>query len=349
MKPAQILQKAKNKHYAVGQFNVSTDEQIRAIVEIARSLNSPVIIGTSEGEREFIGTNQAVALVNSWRRETKLSLILNADHCKTLESAKKAIDAGYSGVHFDGSNLSLEKNIETTKKVVTYGKNKNPDLLIEGELGYLKGGSEIHDKIEVKLGDLTKPEEAKQFVEKTGVDSLAVVVGNIHGIETDMKKYSFEDLKVDELIQDVISYFENQISAKKINLVTEIEKDIPSLSADRDSLSRALINLLDNALKYAPQSPRIILRVFSRDKSVFFEVEDFGPGILKKEQDKVFNKFYRTDQSHDSSIKGSGIGLTIVDHTARAHGGEVRIKSEKEKGTRVTIEIPIKIKRENHG
>lgn len=187
MNSIQILKKAKKKHYAIGQFNVSTDEQIRAIIEAARSLKSPVIIGTSEGERGFIGLNQAVALVSSWQKETRLPIILNADHCKSLESAKKAIDAGYSGVHFDGSGLNFKKNIEITKKVVNYAKNKNPNLLVEGELGYLRGGSEIHGKIEVKLSDLTRPEQAKKFVEKTGVDSLAIVVGNIHGVETSLK------------------------------------------------------------------------------------------------------------------------------------------------------------------
>lgn len=206
----------------------------------------------------------------------------------------------------------------------------------------------------LQRGRVRKESKKKEFYKTITEESkrLSRLIENtldFSKIESDMKKYSFEDLKADELLRDVTSYFENQISAKKVNLVTEIQKDIPSLSADRDSLSRALINLLDNAIKYAPQSPRVILRAFSRDHSVFFEVEDFGPGIPQKEQEKVFNKFYRTDQSHASSVRGSGIGLTIVEHTARAHGGEVRIKSEKGKGTRVIIEIPLKIKRENHG
>ncbi len=187
MNPVQIFKKAKKEHYAIGQFNVSTDEQIRAIVEIAQNLKSPVIIGTSEGEREFLGLKQAVALVNSWQVETKLPIILNADHCKTFESAKQAIDAGYSAVHLDGSKLDFKKNVELTKKVVKYAQKKNPNLLVEGELGYLRGGSKIHKKIKVKLDDLTKPEEAKRFIKETGVHSLAVVVGNIHGVEISLK------------------------------------------------------------------------------------------------------------------------------------------------------------------
>ncbi|MFZ5559812.1 MAG: class II fructose-bisphosphate aldolase [Patescibacteria group bacterium] len=187
MNPIEILKNAKKDKYAIGQFNISTDEQIRAVVEVAKDLKSPVIIGTSEKEREFIGIKQAVALVNVWQKETGLPIILNADHCKSFESAKEAIDAGYDMVQFDGSNLPFEENVKITKQVVEYAKKKNPDIIVEAELGYLKGVSEIHkEKIEIKEEDLTKPEEAKEFVEKTGIASLAVVIGNIHGIEAGM-------------------------------------------------------------------------------------------------------------------------------------------------------------------
>lgn len=183
MNPITILKKAQNNHYAVGQFNISTDEQLKAIVEVAQDFKSPVIIGTSEGERRFIGIDQVVALVESYQRD----IILNADHCKTFESAKEAVDAGYSAVHFDGSALDFEENMKITKQVVHYAKKKNPNILVEGELGYLKGESVVHEKIEIKPEDLTKPEQAKEFIEKTGVDSLAVVVGNMHGVESDME------------------------------------------------------------------------------------------------------------------------------------------------------------------
>lgn len=176
-----MLKKAQQGKYAIGQFNISTDEQLKAIVEVAKVLKSPVIIGTSEGERKFIGADQVVALVESYKSD----IILNADHCKTFESAKLAVDAGYTAVHFDGSTLDFEENVKITKQVVDYAKPKN--ILVEGELGYLRGGSSIHEKIEIKEEDLTDPSQAKEFVEKTGIDSLAVVVGNMHGIESDME------------------------------------------------------------------------------------------------------------------------------------------------------------------
>ena len=196
MNPVSILQKAKNSRYAIGQFNVSTDEQIRAVVEVAKDLNSPIIIGTSESEREFIGIEQVVALVKTWEEQTGLPIILNADHCKSFESAKQVIDAGYSAIHFDGSDLPLEENIKITKQVVEYAKNKSPDILIEGEVGYLRGSSEVHkEKIVIKKSDLTKPKQAKEFVEKTKVDSLALAIGTVHGIDAEVEKLYLDRLE----------------------------------------------------------------------------------------------------------------------------------------------------------
>lgn len=203
-----IFQKAQKGKYAVGQFNISTDEQLKAIVEVAQNLKSPIIIGTSESERKFIGAKQVVALVETWKKETNLPILLNADHCKSFKSIKEAVGAGYSAVHFDGSNLPFEENVEITKRVVDYAKSKNQEIIVEGELGYLRGGSEIHkEKTEIKKEDLTKPEEAKGFVKKTGIDSLAVVVGNMHGIESDMKNPPLHIDRLEEIQKAVPETF----------------------------------------------------------------------------------------------------------------------------------------------
>jgi signal transduction histidine kinase len=114
------------------------------------------------------------------------------------------------------------------------------------------------------------------------------------------------------------------------------------VNADREALSRALFNLLDNAVKYSGESRNVFLRAWSDKGNVFFEVRDEGIGISKDEQEKVFEKFYRTQIVHNSNIKGSGIGLTVVSHIVKAHGGEVLLESEVGKGTKVTIRIPVK-------
>jgi len=183
----EILKKAQADKYAVGSFNFSTAEVLKAIVAAAKELNSPIIVSTSEGEGEFIGLAEAAALTGAWRHGTGLPIILNLDHGKSLENVKKAIDAGYNAVHFDGTKLSYEENIAQTRTIVEYvreyEKKYGRQIIVEGELGYLRGSSSLHEEVlEIKPEDLTTPEQAKDFVERTGVDSLAVVIGNAHGV-----------------------------------------------------------------------------------------------------------------------------------------------------------------------
>jgi len=189
MNPYQILKEAKENKYAIGSFNFCTAEVLKAIVLVAQKNNSPVIVSTSENEADFIGMGQAVALVSAWRQQIpSLNILLNLDHGKSLDKIKQAIEAGYDMVHFDGSALSYEENIEKTKDVVDYIKNqelriKNQEIIVEGELGYLRGSSSLHQEIlEIQEEDLTQPEQAVDFVKKTGIDSLAVVIGNAHGV-----------------------------------------------------------------------------------------------------------------------------------------------------------------------
>ncbi len=185
--PKEILKKAQAEHYAIGAFNFSTAEVLKAIVAVAKQLNAPVILSTSEKEAEFVGWREAVALVQAWRTATKLPLILNLDHGKSLASVQAAIEAGYNAVHFDGSELPYEENIKQTKEVIDYIRGAEKDfsreILVEGELGYLRGSSTVHNEpLEVKESDLTAPWQAQDFVAQTGVDSLAIVIGNAHGI-----------------------------------------------------------------------------------------------------------------------------------------------------------------------
>ena len=183
------LKRTTEEKWAMGHFNFSEDEALRAIVESASELKTPIFIGTSEGERKHIGIKQAVNLVRAFREEFGIPIFLNADHHKTFESVKEAVDAGYDAILADFSAKPFEENIKLTKQSVEYAKSKNPDIIVEGELGYVRGESKIQKEIiEIKAEDLTKPEEAAQFVKETGVDMLAPAVGNIHGIVTSSKE-----------------------------------------------------------------------------------------------------------------------------------------------------------------
>jgi fructose-bisphosphate aldolase, class II len=177
------LKKAQKDRFAIGQFNLSDFTQMKAIIAAAVEKKSPVILGTSEGESKFFGLQEAVALRNVLRKKTGMPIFLNLDHGKSFEYLKQAIDAGYDMVHFDGSKLPLEENIKITKKVVKYARRKG--VTVEGEIGKIgTDASRLYsEKFEIKEEDLTNPDQAKEYIDKTVVDLLAISIGNFHGIE----------------------------------------------------------------------------------------------------------------------------------------------------------------------
>lgn len=181
----ETIKQAQEKKVAIGHFNISNLETLKGIMEAAKELNVPVIIGVSEGERDFIGIPQVVALVRSYR-DTGSTVFLNADHTYSFERVKEVVDAGFDSVIFDGAKLSLDENIKITKQCVEYAKAKNPNILVEGELGYIGTSSKLLDAIPegASIGDamLTTAEDAKRFVLEAGVDLFAPAVGNIHGM-----------------------------------------------------------------------------------------------------------------------------------------------------------------------
>jgi len=180
----EIIKETEENRMAVGHFNVSDIIGLKAVFEAAYKLQLPIIIGVSEGEGDFIGRRQIAALVKSLKEEYNYPIFLNADHTKSLEKIKEAVEAGFDSVMFDGSKLSLEENIKQTKNVVEYVKSVNPEILVEGEIGHIKGSSTIlkASEVYIKQENLASPQETEQFVKETGVDLLAPAVGNIHGI-----------------------------------------------------------------------------------------------------------------------------------------------------------------------
>ncbi len=185
----EYLKEARQNGQAIGHFNFATEDVLRGIIEASRDAGAPaVMVGTSEGEVGFFGVKEAVAVVRAAREEYNFPVFLNADHFKSFEKCKEVIDAGYDSVIIDASKMSYEENLAVTLKVAEYARAKSKDISVEGELGYLKGSSEVQTKIEVSSADYTKPEQVVDFVAKTGVDRMAVVFGNIHGIVTDQEE-----------------------------------------------------------------------------------------------------------------------------------------------------------------
>lgn len=192
----EFLYKAQKEHWATGHFNAGEFDHMRAIVEACKEMGAPAIIGTSEGERKHMGVREIVAVRDALRFDVAIPIFLNADHHKSVEAAKEAADAGYDSVHIDLSAKILEENIAGTREIVEHARRKNPEISVEGELGYLKGESKVQNKkISVSAEDYTKPEDAVRFVRETGVDRLAIVVGNIHGISLDEPDLDIERIR----------------------------------------------------------------------------------------------------------------------------------------------------------
>ena len=164
-----------------------------------------------------------------------------------------------------------------------------------------------------------------------------------------MKEYEFKEVDIAELTQDVSSRFQEQFAPKGIVIKNEISDQMPRHIVDKEAISQALFNLLDNAVKYSGESSTVTLRSWSDRDYIFLEVEDEGVGISKEDKKKVFDKFYRSDNIDDKAIKGSGIGLTLVSHIVKAHDGGVQLESDTGKGTKVTLKLPVKQEKNNDG
>lgn len=192
----ELLKDAERIKTAIGHFNISDMVTLRAVFSAAQELKVPVLIGTAEGEREFIGPHQAVAVVRSLREEFDFPIFLNADHTHSLERVKEAVAAGYDSITFDASKLDFKENVRLTKEVVEYIRAANPDVLVEGEIGFIGSSSEVFKEIPegaaVREKDFTTPEQAREFVSKTGVDLLAPAIGNLHGLFANAEKLNLD-------------------------------------------------------------------------------------------------------------------------------------------------------------
>ena len=174
----EMFKKAYEGGYAIGAFNVNNMEIIQAITEAAQEEKSPVILQVSAGARRYAKHNYLMKLVEAAVMEVDIPIALHLDHGEDFEICKSCIDGGFTSVMIDGSRLSFEENIELTKKVVDYAHAHG--VVVEGELGVLAG---IEDDVNVSAenASYTNPDEVEEFVERTGVDSLAIAIGTSHG------------------------------------------------------------------------------------------------------------------------------------------------------------------------
>lgn len=192
-----------SKGKALGHFNVSDSNQLNGIYAAARELDVPVVIGVSEGERDFIDVESVLFQVKQYREIDNYPIYMNADHTYSFERAKEVIDAGYDSVIIDGAELDYEENVAMTKRVVDYAREvsdrEGREILVEAEFGFIGKSSKELDELPEGVATeefLTKPEDAKKFVEQTGIDLLAPAVGNLHGM---LKGMSNPHLDIDRI------------------------------------------------------------------------------------------------------------------------------------------------------
>lgn len=181
----EAVSEAREQGIAIGHFNISDSNQIKAIADACAETRMPIIVGLSEGEREYFPLTHARAIVTEYQK-AGLPLYLNADHTYTIENVRAAIDAGVDSVVVDGAKLPFEENVAYAKSAVEYARASGRDVIIEGELGYIGSSSKILDALpegaQVTEELMTKSDEAQRFMIETGADMLAPAVGNVHGM-----------------------------------------------------------------------------------------------------------------------------------------------------------------------
>ncbi len=174
----EMFEKSMKEHFAIGAFNINDMEFVQAITEAADEAKSPVILQVSSSAIKYAHINYLIKMVEAAVESTNIPIALHLDHGPDFETCKMCIDAGFTSVMIDGSKYDFEENIALTKKVVEYAHSKG--VVVEAELGKLAG---VEDDVNVSDDDAryTDPEQAKEFVERTGCDSLAIAIGTSHG------------------------------------------------------------------------------------------------------------------------------------------------------------------------
>lgn len=172
----EMFKKAYEGGYSIGAFNISDLEQLQGVLEACKERNSAVIIQASKSAISYAGIDTLVKLVKAASDEIGVDCALHLDHGPSFEMAKKCIDAGFTSVMIDGSHLDYEENVAITKQVVEYAHPKN--VTVEAELGVLAG---TEDDVTSDVHKYTEPDQAVDFVNRTGVDSLAIAIGTSHG------------------------------------------------------------------------------------------------------------------------------------------------------------------------
>jgi signal transduction histidine kinase len=198
----------------------------------------------------------------------------------------------------------------------------------------------------LELGRLNSKEKYQEYfrIIREESERLSSLINNIldfSRIEAGRKEYEFKETDLSELVRSTLDTYRFQIEQNGFTFEENIAKDIPPVNVDREAIARSLLNLVNNALKYSKDKKYIGVSLYRANGSVKLEVSDHGIGIPPAEQEKIFEKFYRCGDPLVHNVKGSGLGLSLVRHIVRAHGGDVKVESAPERGSKFTIALPL--------
>ncbi|MBD5559550.1 MAG: class II fructose-1,6-bisphosphate aldolase [Clostridia bacterium] len=279
----EMFKKAYAGGYAIGAFNVNNMEIVQGICEAGNELNAPLILQVSKGAREYANPIYLKKLVEAALEDTGLPICLHLDHGDSFETCVSCIEGGFTSVMIDGSHLPFEENISLTRRVVQYAHDHG--VVVEGELGRLAG---VEDEVKVSAEDssYTRPEEVQEFVDKTGVDSLAIAIGTSHGAFkfSGEPKLRFDILeKVAEILPGfpIVLHGASSVVPEYVKMINEYGGDLPGAQGVPEAMLRKAAEMavckinIDSDLRLAMTGT--IRKFFAQNPSVFDPRAYLGP------------------------------------------------------------------------
>ncbi|MFW5855636.1 MAG: class II fructose-1,6-bisphosphate aldolase [Bacillota bacterium] len=243
---ADILNQADEDYFAVGGFNINNLEFLQAIIEAAEEVDAPLILQSSEGAIRYMGIDYVVGMVEAAVRNTNIPVALHLDHGGSFEKVMECIRKGYSSVMIDGSKYPFAENVAMTQKVVEAAHSVG--VSVEAELGQL-GGAEDDHKVDEKDATFTDPDEAVEFVEKTGVDALAIAIGTAHGVYKGEPELDFERLEKinDKVDVPLVLHGASGVSEKDVRKAVSLGINKVNVNTDfQQAFTGKIRELLDN-------------------------------------------------------------------------------------------------------
>ena len=302
----EMFEKSMKEHFAIGAFNVNNMEIIQGIVSAAAEENSPVILQVSSGAIKYAGFNYLTKMVEAATLETNIPIALHLDHGPDFETCKACIDAGFTSVMIDGSKYDFEENIALTKKVVDYAHEKG--VVVEAELGKLAG---IEDDVNVAEDEakFTDPDQAYEFVQRTGCDSLAIAIGTSHGAykfkgEANLRFDILEKIKEKLPNTPIVLHGASTVIPELVEMCNKYGGEIPGAKGVPDEMLNQASKLgvskinVDTDLRLAMTAN--IRKVFAENPSEFDPRKYCGAAreaIKAAVKHKISNVFGSTDKA----------------------------------------------------